>query len=102
MIVLRRRKGGRPRELWTATNGRLLARAPGSDHECEENPEHLQLLENWMRGYKPEELFDQTGKLRAEFKEIAPAGTRRMGSNSHANGGRLRGAPVAGLPPVRR
>ena len=56
------------------------------------NPEHLQLLESWMRGYKPEELFDQGGKLRSEIKEIAPAGTRRMGSNPHANGGRLKRA----------
>jgi len=56
------------------------------------NPEHLQLLESWMRGYKPEELFDETGKLRAEFKEIVPTGTRRMGSNPHANGGRLKRA----------
>ena len=54
------------------------------------NPEHLKLLESWMRWYKPEELFDQNGKLRAEFKEIAPTGTRRMGSNPHANGGRLK------------
>ncbi len=56
------------------------------------NPEHLQILEKWMRGYKPEELFDQGGKLRAEFKEIAPTGTRRMGSNPHANGGKLKRA----------
>ncbi|HXR32662.1 MAG TPA: phosphoketolase family protein [Verrucomicrobiae bacterium] len=56
------------------------------------NPEHLQLLESWMREYKPEELFDETGKLRAEFKEIVPTGTRRMGSNPHANGGRLKRA----------
>jgi xylulose-5-phosphate/fructose-6-phosphate phosphoketolase len=56
------------------------------------NPEHLRLLESWMRGYKPEELFDKGGKLRAEFKEIAPKGTRRMGSNPHANGGRLKRA----------
>ena len=56
------------------------------------NPEHLRLLENWMRGYKPEELFDQSGKLLAEIKEIAPTGTRRMGSNPHANGGRLKKA----------
>jgi len=56
------------------------------------NPEHLQLLESWMRGYKPEELFDENGKLRAEIKDIAPVGTRRMGSNPHANGGRLKRA----------
>jgi xylulose-5-phosphate/fructose-6-phosphate phosphoketolase len=57
-----------------------------------QNSEHLKLLENWMRSYKPEELFDQNGKLRDEFKEIAPTGTRRMGSNPHANGGRLKKA----------
>jgi xylulose-5-phosphate/fructose-6-phosphate phosphoketolase len=56
------------------------------------NPEHLGLLENWMREYKPEELFDQQGRLKAELREIAPKGARRMGSNPHANGGQLKRA----------
>ena len=53
------------------------------------NPEHLQMLEEWMRSYKPEELFDQNGKLIAELGELAPTGPRRMGANPHANGGLL-------------
>lgn len=53
------------------------------------NPEHLPQLEAWMRSYKPEELFDETGKLRAELAELAPDGERRMGANPHANGGLL-------------
>jgi len=53
------------------------------------NPEHLRMLEEWLRSYKPEELFDETGKLRAELAELAPEGERRMGANPHANGGLL-------------
>jgi xylulose-5-phosphate/fructose-6-phosphate phosphoketolase len=55
-----------------------------------ENPEHLKMLEDWMRRYKPEELFDENGKLVPELKELAPAGDRRMSANPHANGGLLR------------
>jgi xylulose-5-phosphate/fructose-6-phosphate phosphoketolase len=54
-----------------------------------ENPEHLRILEEWLRSYKPEELFDEAGKLRAELAELAPDGERRMGANPHANGGLL-------------
>jgi len=57
-----------------------------------ENPEHLKMLEGWLRSYKPEELFDETGKLIPELKELAPTGTRRMSANPHANGGLLRKA----------
>jgi len=53
------------------------------------NPGHLALLEQWMRSYRPEELFDENGKLVAELAELAPIGTRRMGANPHANGGAL-------------
>jgi len=52
-------------------------------------PEHLQMLEDWMKSYKPEELFDETGKLIPELLELAPKGERRMGSNPHTNGGQL-------------
>jgi xylulose-5-phosphate/fructose-6-phosphate phosphoketolase len=52
-------------------------------------PEHVHQLENWMRSYVPEELFDATGRLHAEFASLAPAGRRRMGANPHANGGEL-------------
>src|SRR3989441_11375129 len=53
------------------------------------NPEHLAILERWMRSYRPEELFDETGRLRAELAELAPRGERRMGATPHANGGVL-------------
>ncbi|MGB3641119.1 MAG: phosphoketolase family protein [Rivularia sp. (in: cyanobacteria)] len=52
-------------------------------------PAHVQLLEDWMKSYKPEELFDENGRLIAELAELAPKGKRRMGDNPHANGGVL-------------
>jgi xylulose-5-phosphate/fructose-6-phosphate phosphoketolase len=55
-----------------------------------ENPEHLKILEQWLRSYKPEELFDDKGRLIDELKALAPKGTRRMSANLHANGGLLR------------
>ncbi|HKW75642.1 MAG TPA: phosphoketolase family protein [Terriglobales bacterium] len=54
-----------------------------------QKPEHLKILENWMRSYKPETLFDSNGKLVPELAELAPTGNRRMGMNPHANGGLL-------------
>jgi len=57
--------------------------------ELREKPEHLRQLEEWMRSYKPEELFDDKGRLRADLAEIAPKGRLRMGMNEHANGGLL-------------
>jgi xylulose-5-phosphate/fructose-6-phosphate phosphoketolase len=51
--------------------------------------EHVKLLEDWMKSYRPEELFDDSGALRADLAELAPKGTRRMGDNPHANGGLL-------------
>jgi xylulose-5-phosphate/fructose-6-phosphate phosphoketolase len=54
-----------------------------------EKPEHIALLEGWMRGYQPEELFDEHGALRPELAALAPSGLRRMGANPHANGGLL-------------
>lgn len=54
------------------------------------NPEHLGMLEEWLKSYKPEELFDENGKLRPELAALAPEGERRMGANPHANGGLLR------------
>jgi xylulose-5-phosphate/fructose-6-phosphate phosphoketolase len=53
------------------------------------NPEHLQLLEQWMKSYRPEELFDAGGTLRRDLAELAPEGARRMGANPNANGGLL-------------
>ena len=54
-----------------------------------ENPEHLRLLEDWMRSYRPGELFDERGRLRPELFALAPKGEKRMGANPHANGGAL-------------
>jgi len=54
-----------------------------------DHPEHVPLLENWMKSYRAEELFDQNGRLIPELAELAPAGERRMGANPHTNGGIL-------------
>ncbi|MBN1803883.1 MAG: phosphoketolase family protein [Sedimentisphaerales bacterium] len=54
-----------------------------------EHPNHLKLLENWMKSYKAQELFDKEGRLVPELAELAPKGERRMGANPHANGGLL-------------
>ena len=53
------------------------------------NPEHLAQLEEWLRSYKPQELFDNMGRLLPELADLAPKGNRRMGANPHANGGLL-------------
>ncbi len=58
--------------------------------DVKKNSAQLQLLENWMRSHKPEELFDREGRLIAELQELAPAGTRRMSANPSANGGILK------------
>jgi xylulose-5-phosphate/fructose-6-phosphate phosphoketolase len=54
-----------------------------------QHPDHLKLLESWLKSYKPEELFDKNGRLLPELAELAPKGERRMGANPHANGGLL-------------
>ena len=54
-----------------------------------QHPKHVALLEEWMKSYKAEELFDTNGRLHAELAELAPSGHRRMGANPHANGGLL-------------
>jgi xylulose-5-phosphate/fructose-6-phosphate phosphoketolase len=54
------------------------------------NPAHMRQLEDWLRSYKPEELFDEQGRIIPELKAMAPKGTRRMSANPHANGGLLR------------
>ena len=53
------------------------------------NPEHLKQLEDWLKSYRPTELFDARGALKPELADLAPAGLRRMGANPHANGGML-------------
>jgi xylulose-5-phosphate/fructose-6-phosphate phosphoketolase len=67
--------------------------------ETRTNPEHLAALERWLRSYRPEELFDESGALRPELRALAPAGPRRMGANPHANGGVL--LRDLDLPPIR-
>jgi xylulose-5-phosphate/fructose-6-phosphate phosphoketolase len=62
-------------------------------------PEHLAQLEEWLRSYRPEELFDDDGRLRPDLATLAPGGSRRMGANPHANGGLLR--RELRLPPFR-
>ena len=57
--------------------------------DLQSKPEHLKILEEWMKSYRPEELFDEKGKLIPELAELAPKGDRRMGANPHANGGLL-------------
>ncbi|HEY8514879.1 MAG TPA: phosphoketolase family protein [Candidatus Binatia bacterium] len=57
--------------------------------EVRTNPEHRAILEQWMRSYEPEKLFDAQGRLVPELAALAPTGERRMGANPHANGGRL-------------
>jgi xylulose-5-phosphate/fructose-6-phosphate phosphoketolase len=57
--------------------------------QTRDNPEHRALLEQWMRSYRPEELFDATGQLVPQLRALAPRGTRRMSANPHANGGLL-------------
>jgi xylulose-5-phosphate/fructose-6-phosphate phosphoketolase len=54
-----------------------------------QHPDHVKLLESWMKSYRAEELFDDNGTLKAELAELAPKGVRRMGANPHANGGML-------------
>src|SRR5262249_60244362 len=58
--------------------------------EMHANPAHLKQLEAWLRSYRPEELFDEKGRLIPELKALAPTGTRRMSANPRANGGLVR------------
>jgi len=90
MIVLRTPKGWTgPKEVdgLPAEGSFRSHQVPLSD--LAGNPEHLAQLEQWLRSYEPQELFDERGALRAEIAALAPVGERRMGANPHANGGRL-------------
>jgi xylulose-5-phosphate/fructose-6-phosphate phosphoketolase len=91
MIILRSPKGWTgPKEVdghkvenfWRAHQVPVL--------EVQTNPEHLRIVEHWMRSYRPEELFDEHGTLVPELRELPPTGDRRMSANPHANGGKLR------------
>jgi xylulose-5-phosphate/fructose-6-phosphate phosphoketolase len=99
MIVLRSPKG------WTGpkeVDGKKVEdfwrahQVPVSN--CRENSDHRQILEDWMRSYDPEDLFDADGRLKEELRALAPSGERRMGANPHANGGLLRKELVC--PPI--
>jgi len=90
MIVLKTPKG------WTCpheVDGRQVEGSWRSHQvpmgEMHENPEHVKLLEQWMKSYRPDELFDENGTLLEELADLAPCGERRMGANPHANGGQL-------------
>jgi xylulose-5-phosphate/fructose-6-phosphate phosphoketolase len=90
MIVLRTPKGWTgPREV----DGKRVEGTWRSHQvplaETRDNPTHRTQLEKWLRSYHPEELFDDTGRLRAELRALAPGGDRRMSANPHANGGLL-------------
>ena len=89
MIVLRTPKG------WTCPteiDGKLCEgywrshQVPMGDMDKQS---HIEILEHWMKSYRPEELFDETGRLIPELRELAPKGNRRMSANPHANGGLL-------------
>ncbi len=91
MIVLRTPKG------WTGPGTIDGHKAEGSwrSHQVpfsdvHSNAAHLQLLEDWLRSYQPQELFDADGRLVPELRALAPSGTRRMSANPHTNGGLLR------------
>ncbi len=90
MIVLRTPKGWTgPKEVdGIPVEGTFRAHQVPLSTVCE-NPEHLKLLEEWMRKYKPEELFDGEGRFVEELAALAPNGNRRMGANAHVNGGRV-------------
>jgi xylulose-5-phosphate/fructose-6-phosphate phosphoketolase len=90
MIVLRTPKG------WTCPKEIDGRRTEGywRSHqvpmgEMHENPAHIKILEDWMKSYRPEELFDAQGTFKSELAALAPQGERRMGANPHANGGLL-------------
>jgi xylulose-5-phosphate/fructose-6-phosphate phosphoketolase len=89
MIVLRSPKG------WTGPKVVDGKRAEGTfrSHQVPmgdmSHPGHVKLLEKWMKSYRPQELFDRTGRLLPELADLAPTGDRRMSANPHANGGLL-------------
>ena len=90
MIILKSPKG------WTGP--KFVDGLPVENHfrshqvplpDAASNPEHLKQLEDWFKSYKPEELFDEQGRLLPELADLAPRGEQRMGANPHANGGLL-------------
>ena len=93
MIILRSPKGWTgPKEVdgHKVENFWRAHQVPVAD--VKSNPDHLRIVEEWMRSYRPEELFDQEGALVSELRDLPPVGERRMSANPHANGGKLRKA----------
>jgi xylulose-5-phosphate/fructose-6-phosphate phosphoketolase len=90
MIILRTPKGWTcPKEVdGIPIEGTFRAHQVPLSTVCE-NPEHLKMLEAWMRKYRPDELFDEEGRLIAELAALAPDRNLRMGASPHVNGGRL-------------
>ncbi|KAB2671622.1 phosphoketolase family protein [Brucella tritici] len=91
MIILRSPKG------WTGPKevDGLIVENYWRSHQvpvanCRENDAHRKILEDWMKSYDPEDLFDEKGALKPELRALAPKGAARMGANPHANGGLLR------------
>ncbi|MEJ5083177.1 phosphoketolase family protein [Ochrobactrum sp. MYb379] len=91
MIILRSPKG------WTGpktVDGQIVENYWRSHQvpvaNCRENDGHRQILEDWLKSYVPEDLFDENGSLKPELRELAPKGKLRMAANPHANGGLLR------------
>ncbi|WGJ08104.1 phosphoketolase family protein [Brucella intermedia] len=91
MIILRSPKG------WTGPKevDGLIVENYWRSHQvpvanCRENDAHRKILENWMKSYDPEDLFDEKGALKPELRALAPQGERRMGASPYANGGLLR------------
>jgi len=91
MIILKTPKG------WTGPSEVDGFKTEGSwrSHQVpitdfETRPDHIKLLEEWMKSYRPEELFDEKGRLTRRLMKLAPVGNRRMGANPHANGGMIK------------
>jgi len=91
MIVLKSPKGWTgPKEVdGYKVEGNFRAHQIPLSVSASAPPDHLKMLEDWLKSYRPEELFDETGKLNADLEELAPKGDRRMGANPNANGGQL-------------
>ena len=90
MIILRTPKGWTgPKEVDGLKTENFWRSHQVPITDIAEKPEHVKLLERWMKSYKPEELFGENGKLLLELADLAPRGDRRMGANPHANGGLL-------------
>ena len=89
MIILRSPKGWTGPKVVDGKPSEGTFRAHQVPMGAMSHPGHVRMLEEWMQSYRPQELFDQTGRLKAELAALAPQGERRMGANPHANGGLL-------------